>query len=75
MARKLKKTWIVHESERPRGPGTGAHGVPPRAVADPRKAHSCRGRVMWCRSEALLGLAKVVLSEPRKGKSGKEMKV
>ncbi|KMS97892.1 hypothetical protein BVRB_5g123210 [Beta vulgaris subsp. vulgaris] len=59
MARKLEKTWIiVHDSGSPRGPGTGPNGVPPRAVGGPLKAHSCCGRVMWCRLEALLGLAK-----------------
>ena len=66
---------LVHESGCPRGWGTRAHGVPPRAVGGPLKAHSCRGRVMWCRSETLLGLAKAVPSEPREDKSGKEMKV
>ena len=38
-----KNSWIiVHESGRPQGRGTGAHGVPPRAMEGSLKAHSCR---------------------------------
>ena len=71
-----QKTWIiVHESGRPRGPGTGDHGVPPKVIGGPLKAHLCLGRVIWSRSEALPSLAKIVPSEPREGISGKEMKV
>ena len=73
---KQEKSWIiVHEFGRPRGPGTGANGVHPRVAGGPPKAHSCLGRDRWCRPETYAGLPRVVPSEPREGKSEKEMKV
>ena len=55
--------------------GISAHEVRPGVVEGPMKAHSYPGRVRWCRPEALVRLPRFVPSEPREGKSGKEMKV
>ena len=75
MARKQEKLWIiVHEFGRPQGPGTGAHGMHPMDVGGPLKAHSCPRRGMWCRPEALLGLARSCQASQWKAKVDKEWK-
>ena len=76
MAKKLEKSWIiVHESGGARGLGTNPHGMLPRVVWVPLKAHSCPRRVRWCRPKTLISLPRVVPNELMEGKTGKKMKV